>query len=166
MGVRDLINKKPWMGWTLAGVLFALMVFMFIRSGKSESPYSPERMTEMVTIRFSDTGDEMTMPRGRVDKMLRERGNKLDANEGITNPKTGKPTGFIFNKKEWDEMIARINSEKEAAKTNSGKVVGVAPRETTQLTEEELKKLKEKAEAAAKAAPTAPSAPTAPAAPK
>jgi hypothetical protein len=29
--------------------------------------------------------------------------------EGIINPKTGKPTGFPFDKDEWSEWIARIN---------------------------------------------------------
>ncbi|MBI1189159.1 MAG: hypothetical protein GC200_00535 [Tepidisphaera sp.] len=159
MGVREVINKKPWLGWTLAGVLFAVMVYMFVRGGRNTDPYSPERMTEMVTIRFADTGDEMTIPRGRMDKMLRERGSSLDPNEGIINPKTGKPTGFLFNKKEWDEWVKRINDEKAAAKTNSGKTVAPVPRETRQLSDEELQKLKEQAEKTAPAAPAAPQAP-------
>jgi hypothetical protein len=117
--VREFMNKAPWAGWVVAGVLLLAAVYMFMRGQTGTDPYSPERMTEMVTIRFTDTGDEITMPRGTMDKQLRHQGEKLDPSKGIINPKTGQPTGFLFNKEEWEEMVARINSEKEQARKGS-----------------------------------------------
>ena len=126
-GIREFINKSPWMGWAFAALLLGATVFFFLRSRSGGSdPYSPARMTEMVTIRFTDTDDEITMPRGTMDKELRRQGDKLDPTKGITNPKTGKPTGFLFDKEEWDAMIARINKEKEEAKKHPSGAFGPA----------------------------------------
>jgi hypothetical protein len=126
--VREFLNKSPRVGWILALVLLCVSVFFFIRSRSTAAgPYSPDRMKEMVTIRFTDTDDEITMPRGRVDKELRLQGDHLDPSKGILNPKTGKPTGFLFDKKEWDEMIARINKEKQDAKGRSASAIFSPP---------------------------------------
>ena len=127
--IREFLNKSPWLGWVLAGILLAVSIFMLVKGQGGTDPYNPDRMRESVTIRFTDTNDEITMTRGQMDKELRRKGVKLDVSEGITNPKTGKPTGFLFNKTEWDEMIARINQEKEDAKRNKGAIVpaGKAP---------------------------------------
>src|SRR5207253_662796 len=92
---REFMNKSPWMGWALAALLLCVSVVFFIRArGPGSDPYSPERMRQMVTIRFTDTDEEVTMPRGTVDKDLRRQGDHLDPSKGIVNPKTGKPTGF------------------------------------------------------------------------
>jgi hypothetical protein len=126
--IREFLNKKPWVGWALAVVLLGVSVFFYFRSRRAgEDPYSPARMTEMVTIRFTDTEDEMTIPRGRLDKELRRQGDQLDPSKGIINPKTGKPTGFLFDKKEWDEWIARINKEKAEAKQHPNTAFSTAP---------------------------------------
>jgi len=110
--IREFLNKSPWLGWVLAGILLAVSIFMLVKGQGGTDPYNP-----------------ITMTRGQMDKELRRKGVKLDVSEGITNPKTGKPTGFLFNKTEWDEMIARINQEKEDAKRNKGAIVpaGKAP---------------------------------------
>lgn len=131
-GVREFLNKKPWIGWALALVFLAIGAYFFYRSRSAgPDPYNPARMTEMVTIRFTDTEDEITMPRGRLDKELRRQGDHLDPSQGYINPKTGKPTGFLFNKTEWDEMIARINKEKEEAKAHPGSAFSSAPKSGT-----------------------------------
>lgn len=127
--LREFVNKSPWLGWVLfVAVLGLAVVLWFIRS-KGTDPYTPERMVEEVTVRFTDTNDEVKMTRGQLDKELRRRGDKLDAAQGIINPKTGQPTGFIFSKAEWEEMITRINQEKEEARTASGKLIKPAPRD-------------------------------------
>jgi hypothetical protein len=149
MGYRAILEKKPWIGWAVAGVFLVLAVWIYMRRTTSSDPYSPERMTEMVTIKFTDTGDEVDMPRGRLDKELRQSGGKLDPTKGVVNPKTGQPTGFPFNKAEWNEWITRINTEREAA-AKSGpaktsrpdKVVREAPKVdlTTETPQAEPKK--------------------------
>lgn len=112
--MRELLNSKPWIGWAVAGALLVLAIVLYItRSGGGGDPESPERMQEVVVIKFTDTGDELEMPRGRMEKQLRERGGTLDTDAGITNPKTGKPTGFPFKRNEWEETIKRINKDKE-----------------------------------------------------
>lgn len=122
--LRELLEKKPWLGWIFAVAFLGLSVFIYIKRSGSADPYSPDRMVEMVTIKFVDTGDEIQMPRGRLDKELRGRGGTLNPEEGLINPKTGKPTGFPFDKDEWGDWIARINKEKaEAGSTKTNKVV-------------------------------------------
>ncbi len=50
--------------------------------------------TETLCMQLPSTGDTATC---------------TCSQEGIINPKTGKPTGFPFDKDEWSEWIARIN---------------------------------------------------------
>lgn len=139
--IRDLVNKSPWAGWVVAALVLGVAVWMFVRGGRTDDPYDPERMQELVHIRFSDTNDEITMPRGQLDKMLRRRGETVNAAEGIINPKTGAPTGFPYNKEDWDGMIARINAEKEQIRKTAGKNVAPAPRK--EASKEAVEKLVE-----------------------
>lgn len=164
MGIREFVNQRPWIGWSVAGVLFLIVVWRFVtHAGPEAGPYSPERMTEMVHIRFSDTGKEMDIPRGRLDKMMRERGTVLDPSIGLLNPETGKNTGFPISKDDWDGMINRINKERGVETPKPGE-------KPSELAE---KAAKEAAEAAAKsgqppttiAPPSAPDAPATGAAP-
>ena len=113
--LREELNKRPWLGWIVAGVLLVVAVAVYLSRTGNDDPYSPERMTEMVTIKFTDTGDEMEIPRGRLDKELRGRSD-LNAGAGVINPKTGAATGFPFDKKDWESWIARIQKEKAEAK--------------------------------------------------
>ena len=114
--MRELLKKYPWAGWVLAAALLGVTVWLWIGRSANESPYSPERMQQSVTIKYTDTGETATMPRGRFEKMLREMGGKLDPNVGLLNPKTGKPTGFLFNQAEWDETIKRVNAAIDTAR--------------------------------------------------
>lgn len=126
--IRDFVNKSPWVGWIVAGLILVVAAFMFFKRPSNESPYSPERMREKVTIKFTDTGDELEMTRGDLDRMLRRRGEVIDGGQGIINPKTNQPTGFLYDKSEWDAMIVRINEEKKDIQTRSGMTVAPAPR--------------------------------------
>jgi len=123
--IRDFVNKSPWIGWIFAGLILIVAVYLFFRTPSNESPYSPERMREMVSIKFTDTGEVIQMSRGDLDRTLRRRGEKVDAAQGIINPKTNQPTGFLYNKDEWDKMIARINTEKDEIKKSTS--MNVAP---------------------------------------
>lgn len=127
--VRDFLNKSPWLGWALAAIMLGLAVFIYMRRDASADPYSPERMREEVTIRFTDTNDEITMTRGRLDQELRRRGNVLDPSKGVINPKTGQPTGFPFDKADWESLCARINQEKSAMNAEGRRPVAPAARE-------------------------------------
>jgi hypothetical protein len=127
--IRAALNARPWIGYVLAGVLFAACVYFILRAGRGTDPYTPERMTEKVAIRFTDTDEVVEMTRGQLDKELRRRGDRLDPSQGIVNPKTGKPTGFLFSKSEWEEMIERINREKEEIRRSTGKQLPPVPRE-------------------------------------
>ena len=112
MSIRDTINQKPWLGWTLAGAFLAVgLGYILWDRSSNRGAYSGERLQEIVTVKFTDDGSTMQIPRGRIEKMLAER-PELKESEGITNPKTGKPTGFLYNEAEWKEMIARLKVEK------------------------------------------------------
>jgi len=126
--IRNFLNKNPWLGWALFAVLLAFSAFVFFKGGRGSDPYSPERMTEEVTIRFTDTNDEVKMTRGKMDKELRRRGDKVDPSQGIVNPKTGQPTGFLFDKEDWEEMVARINKERDEVQAGAAKTVKTLPR--------------------------------------
>jgi hypothetical protein len=120
MGIRETINQKPWIGWVLAGVFLLVGVGYIVWGKSTESVYSADRLQETVTIKFTDDNSTMTMPRGRLMKLLSERPQLVES-EGITNPKTGKPTGFLYNEADWKAMVQRINAEKaEAANAAQG----------------------------------------------
>lgn len=111
--VRDFLNDKPWLGWVIAGVFLLLSIGLYIRLSGGRATYSVERMSEKVTLKCIETGDEWTMTRGLMERELRSRTGSLDPSQGIINPKTGRPTGFPFSKSEWEETIKRLNKEKD-----------------------------------------------------
>lgn len=116
MGVREAINSKPWMGWALAGALLVAGIVMYMRlSGGSANPFSADRATDMVTIKFTDDGSTIDMPRGRLYRELMDRGGKVDPTKGIKNPATGALSGFLYDKKEWDTIVEHMNAEMDAA---------------------------------------------------
>jgi hypothetical protein len=112
--LREFLAKRPFIGWIVAGVCVLVAAFVIYRNSSSNSPYSVDRLGEMVTIKFSDTGEEITMPRGRFEQMLWDRPAPIDPTQGIVNPKTNQPTGFLYNKNEWEETVSRINGERAA----------------------------------------------------
>lgn len=114
--MSEFLNKRPWLAWALLTVLLGVTAFIWIRRGAGESALSPERMQETVTIKYADTGDTVQMPRGRFEKLLRDAGTKLDPNQGLINPTTGKPTGFLFDQREWEQAVARVNEQIDRAR--------------------------------------------------
>ncbi len=119
--IREWLRRKPWLGWVVAGLLLAASVYFYMRGGAND-PYSQKRLTSMVTIKYTDTGDEVEIPWGRIEKELRLREGKADSSQGLINPKTGAATGFPFNKRDWQETCDRINREADeiAARGRTG----------------------------------------------
>lgn len=130
--IREYIAQNSWIGWVVALAIFALAIWLYFARSGGTSPYNPEHMRQSVTVRFTDTNEETTMTFGQLDKELRRRGDVLDPKVGITNPKTGQPTGFPVADM-WNEMVTRINKEKEEIRATSGPNVRAAPREAGQL---------------------------------
>jgi len=126
--IRQFLQKSPWAGWLFSGLVLVVAAYMYFSGSKGSDPYSPDRMREMVSIKFTDTGEVIEMPRGRLDKEIRGRGDKIDPAVGIINPKTGQPTGFLFDADEWSAMVGRINQEKSATREKAGKPLTSAPR--------------------------------------
>lgn len=116
--IRNLL-QSPVVGWSVAIVAILIAGYLLIRSLTARSPYDPARMTQDVVIRFTDTGDEITMTRGRFERELRGLGKALTVNEGIVNPKTGKPTGFLVAADEWKETVERLNQERADIQSSS-----------------------------------------------
>lgn len=111
--------KNPAVAWTFATVCLALAIWFLARSLWSKSDYDLGRLSESVTVRFTDTNDETHMTRADFEDKLRSVPGVLTAETGIVNPKTGKPTGVLVATKEWNATIDRINAEREWAKHNS-----------------------------------------------
>lgn len=105
--LRSFLQNRPMLGWGLAAVLMLIAaVMVYVRlSSKSES----EQLTEMVTIRCAETGDEWQVLRGVMEKELYLRPFPVDPNQGLINPKTGNPTGFPVDA--WKQTVERINAE-------------------------------------------------------
>ncbi|MBS0187665.1 MAG: hypothetical protein JSS51_06320 [Planctomycetes bacterium] len=112
--IREIL-QKPWFGWSIAGIAILFALFTVYRYGfAGDGPYDPRRLQQEVVIHFTDTGEDLKMPRGQFEAMLRERGKSLNPNQGITNPATGKPTGFLVAKHEWEETVQRIKAEADS----------------------------------------------------
>lgn len=132
--IREQLQKKPWLGWALAGVLMCLAVLLYFRNSQSKGAYSPERMQEFVTIRYSDTGDEERIRRGAFEQRLRlEVQGLLDPSKGLVNPKTQQPTGFLVDTQGWDETVARINAERKRLGTDGNSAGRARPDAIQQL---------------------------------
>ncbi len=110
------MRAYPWIGWTIAAIALGVAAYMYFGQQGDIDPYNPDRMKQMVSVKFTDTGEVIELPRGRFERQLRDtNGGLLDPTKGITNPKTGQPTGFLFDKSDWEEVVARINGERTAA---------------------------------------------------
>jgi hypothetical protein len=123
--VRDFVNRSPWLGWALAAAILVVAAVMYWRLSPARAAYSLDRMTENVTVRCTETGNEWTMPRGRMEKELFGRPGPIDPGVGLVNPDTGKPTGFPVD--DWKSTVDRINKEKQAL-ADRNKPRGGAPK--------------------------------------
>lgn len=126
--IRQFMRDKPWAGWIVAILAIGAATVIIVRQNQAQGRFTPASMQEYVTIKYMDTGDEERIPRGRVDKMLREQNSgKLDPSQGLTNPKTGQPTGFIIDKEDWEAWIKRINEDRERLGSDKAKPVPNQP---------------------------------------
>lgn len=106
--LREFMQKNPMMGWALAALLTlgAAAVVITRVGAKSET----QQLTQMITIRCTETGDTWQVLRGVMEKELYLRPYPIDPNQGLINPKTGKPTGFPIDA--WKETVERVNIER------------------------------------------------------
>jgi hypothetical protein len=126
--LRETLNKSPWIGWALAFVLLGVSAYLYFSRTTDVNAYNPERMREFVTVKFADTGEEERMPRGKFERALREaQKGQLDGSKGLVNPKTGQPTGFLFDKADWEETISRINDERKRLQGDAAKAASSTP---------------------------------------
>jgi hypothetical protein len=123
--IRQLL-QKPAVGWSVAGLAILFSLWLFWRGMFARGTYDMARMTEKVTIRFADTGDEVELTRGEFEEQLRRLGQDLKADQGILNPKTGKPTGILIAAREWQETVNRLNQERAEMNSRSPWGVGGA----------------------------------------
>lgn len=118
--IREVIQQRPWIGWVVALVLFGVSAFLVFRGNGSGGAYSPEKLREIVTIRFSDTGEEVTMGRGDFERRLRlESSGIIDPAKGLLNPKTSQNTGFLVDVEGWRSTVDRINAERKKMGTDT-----------------------------------------------
>lgn len=125
MGLRQALNERPALGWGVAAVVAVIAgVFMFRNLGGGETA----ELTSMITLRCSETGKEITLPRGAVEKQLMLRPYPVNPDEGFPNPDTGKPTMFPVD--DWKSMVTGVNaSRKELAEKDAAASPGSsAPR--------------------------------------
>ncbi len=113
MGLRQVLNEKPWVGRSVVAVAVAGAIYFAFRAGTNNAPDSLERRSEMVTIRDTLTGDEWTMNRGEFERLLLSQQGVIDPTGGIPSQfSEGKPVGVLVNKSEWEETVHRINAMK------------------------------------------------------
>jgi hypothetical protein len=105
MGIREFINKQPALGWGLAALAGLIAVFTFFRNIQLDET---SELTQLVTIKCSETGKEWKMVRGAMEKELMMRPYPVNPDEGLVNPDTGKPTGFPID--DWKLSVDRCNT--------------------------------------------------------
>jgi len=126
MNVREFLRSKPWLGWGIAGALLLVCAWVWYRSLNAGSNItSLDRTTQVITIRDRETGEEWTMPRGRMEQYLWDRPLPIDPSHGLPNPTTGTLTGFP--KSEWESTVDRIVKEREFTAQTSGRPAKPAP---------------------------------------
>jgi hypothetical protein len=113
MSIRETLQNRPWLGWTFAGAMLLVAIFLLFRPAGAGNPYAFDRLTQDITIKDRETGEEWTIKRGRMEQILWDRGGKLDSNVGLPNPKTGTLTGFP--KSDWETTVERIKQDRQAA---------------------------------------------------
>jgi hypothetical protein len=107
-----MMEKKHIMSASL-GVLALVAIVLLVRAFTAAPP-TADLATEVI-IRYEDSGDEVKMPRGQFERELLARLHQkepIDPAVGLTNPKTGKPTGFPADRDFWNKMIDDVKKMK------------------------------------------------------
>lgn len=108
MGVRETIQEKPWIGWVTLAVLLVVAGYMVAR--QFMAPDEATILSQEITLRYEDSGTEEQVNRGQFESLLMQlsaRG-ELRVDEGMTNPKTGKKTGFPVDREYWEKVVTAI----------------------------------------------------------
>lgn len=121
MSFRETL-QKPWAGAVVILVILGAAAGLYLKNRGGSGSETPERLAQKITIKDSVTGDEWQMGRGKLISALRgaSANGPLDPKNGVINPKTGKATGFPVDRKEWDDLIASLNAEREAYNKSKG----------------------------------------------
>ena len=103
-------ERSPALLWIIIVVLLAAGGLLMARRPASQS--AQQDMASHIVIRFEDTGDEIKMVRGMFERQMMARGiaGPVNPAEGITNPTTGKPTGFPVDKEYWEGLVRAANA--------------------------------------------------------
>lgn len=123
--LRERMNKSPWIGWAIAGLLLVVAAWVIVRGGRSSDPYSTDQLGEIVTLVCRETGEEFKLTRGEMERQLMHRPLPIDPEQGLANPKTGTMT--LFPKSEWHSTIERITADRTAmreSRRRGGKAAG------------------------------------------
>lgn len=115
MDLRAKLKESPMVGWGVAAVLFAAALGVYFMGGRGGGP----EPTDEVYVLFTDTGEQVKMHRGRLERELALVPGQVDPAKGIVNPATGKASGVIVDKADWERTVATINAEKKAAAEKS-----------------------------------------------
>jgi hypothetical protein len=74
-----------------------------------------DTLSQTVTIRCTETGNEWEMNRGKLMEMLLMQPGPIDPSKGIPSKfAEGRPTGVIVDKGAWNETVEYVNTLKEA----------------------------------------------------
>lgn len=120
MSIRETLEEKPWIGWLVAGVLLLVGLYFVVSGFRSQNP--TEALAQSIVLRYEDTGDEQTVNRGQFESLLVQLANRgeLRVDEGMTNPKTGKKTGFPVDRAYWNRIVPQILEARAARERERG----------------------------------------------
>jgi hypothetical protein len=114
--LKRLFEERKWLVYTAGGVLALFLCFWGYRVvfGGSESLMTTDSLAEELSVKFSDTGESVTMARGDVVRQLLERpgSTPLPPETRVGHPKTGKQTGMVGSESSWKKFLDQINVER------------------------------------------------------
>ena len=108
MGIRETIQEKPWIGWVALAVMLSIAGYLVARQFLAQDQAAV--LAQDVTLRYEDTGTEQQVNRGQFESLLMQlsaRG-ELRLDEGMTNPATGKKTGYPVDRQYWEQIVTAV----------------------------------------------------------
>lgn len=114
--IRGLLSDNPKVGWGVAAVCFtAAVAVLFVRLQGAGPADSVARLSQDVTLRCTETGEEWTMNRGQFELSLLTYSGELSEDGMFPSPHAeGRLTAVLVDKADWKETVERINAEKAA----------------------------------------------------